>query len=123
MLNLAIVVGTLTKPTQVRALPSGLSLACFDLQVVRDDQAMDTVPVAFFDAPAEVAEWRASQELLAVGRVRRRFFRIGGVTQSRTELVAERVVPFSAQDRVVGVLSTAGAAIARLLDEIGARAR
>ena len=28
-----------------------------------------------------------------VGRVRRRFFRAGGVTQSRTEVVADEVVP------------------------------
>jgi single-strand DNA-binding protein len=33
------------------------------------------------------------QELLVTGRVRRRFFRAGGVTQSRTEVVADRVVP------------------------------
>ena len=30
-------------------------------------------------------------EVVVVGRVRRRFFRSGGATQSRTEVVAERV--------------------------------
>jgi single-strand DNA-binding protein len=32
-------------------------------------------------------------DVLVVGRVRRRFFRAGGVTQSRTEVVASAVVP------------------------------
>ena len=89
MLNMAIAMGNLAKPAQVRALPSGLMFAYFDLQVRTADQVLETVPVAIFDAPAQVPEWTTGQGLLAVGRVRRRFFRSGGATQSRTELVAD----------------------------------
>jgi single-strand DNA-binding protein len=32
-------------------------------------------------------------EVIVVGTVRRRFFRAGGATQSRTEVVADRIVP------------------------------
>jgi single-strand DNA-binding protein len=39
-------------------------------------------------------------ELLVTGRVRRRFFRAGGATQSRTEVVAEAVVVATDQRRV-----------------------
>ena len=84
MLNMAIAMGNLAKPAQVRALPSGLMFAYFDLQVRTADQVLETVPVAIFDAPAQVPEWTTGQGLLAVGRVRRRFFRSGGATQSRT---------------------------------------
>ena len=40
---------------------------------------------------AAAASWEAGQAVVVVGHVRRRFFRAGGATQSRTEVVAERV--------------------------------
>ncbi|HET7523922.1 MAG TPA: hypothetical protein VFJ79_07250, partial [Acidimicrobiales bacterium] len=50
--------------------------------------------------------------VVVVGRVRRRFFRSGGVTQSRTEVVASRVVRAGASARVRAALDEAAAAIA-----------
>jgi len=118
VLNLAVVMGNLAKPTQVRALPSGLLFAYFDIQVRRADQSLETVPVALFDAPGQVSEWATGEGLLAVGRVRRRFFRIGGTTQSRTELVAERVLPLAPEEGVRAALAYAGGAIAAALEDI-----
>jgi single-strand DNA-binding protein len=37
--------------------------------------------------------WSTGEEVLVVGRVRRRFFRAGGATQSRTEVAATLAVP------------------------------
>ncbi len=119
MLNLAVVVGNLAKPAQVRALPSGLWLAYFDLQVRRADRSLETVPVVLFDAPAQVPEWPRGQELLAAGRVRRRFFCAGGATQSRTELVADRVLPLALEEGVRTALAYAEGAIAAALGEVG----
>jgi single-strand DNA-binding protein len=51
----------------------------------------------------------ADQDVVVVGRVRRRFFRSGGVTQSRTEVVAEVVLPTGQTKRVAGVLRAAAA--------------
>jgi len=48
------------------------------------------VPVVWFEAPARAAELAVDEQV--VGRVRRRFFRAGGGTQSRTEVVADVVV-------------------------------
>src|SRR5580658_1785188 len=56
MLNMAVVIGSLAKPVLVRNLPSGLSLASFDLMVPRADQSADTVPVALFDTPEDMPE-------------------------------------------------------------------
>jgi single-strand DNA-binding protein len=42
-----------------------------------------------------------------VGRVERRFFRSGGATQSRTELIAERVVPARRSKTVRSLLAQA----------------
>ena len=39
MLNMAVVIGNLTKPVEIRSLPSGTSVASFDLQVLRTDQS------------------------------------------------------------------------------------
>jgi single-strand DNA-binding protein len=50
------------------------------------------VPVAWFDAPATGRDLAAGTDVVVVGSVRRRFFRAGDATQSRTEVVAERIV-------------------------------
>jgi single-strand DNA-binding protein len=44
------------------------------------------------DAPDSVLDLEPDAEVVVVGRTRRRFFRAGGSTQSRTEVVAEQVV-------------------------------
>ena len=48
---------------------------------------------------AGAATWAAGDEVLVTGRIRRRFFRAGGVTQSRTEVVATDVVPTRREPR------------------------
>jgi single-strand DNA-binding protein len=118
VLNMVVVIGSLAKPMQVRSLPSGLSLASFDLMVPRADQSTDTVPVALFDTPEHVPDWPAGQEVLAIGRVRRRFFRVAGSTQSRTEVVADKVLALSHKESVCLALAGAGAALAAIVDHL-----
>lgn len=118
MLNMVIVIGKLARPLQVRSLPSGISLACFDVQVARGDDSTDTVPVALFEAADSVREWKAGLDLLVIGRVRRRFFRIGGGTQSRTEVVAEVALPLGQVDGVRSALTKAGTALAGLVQDL-----
>jgi single-strand DNA-binding protein len=91
--NLANVVGTLTRPPEARPLPSGDTVVALELSVRPDDRPAESVPVAWFEPPAAVADWAPGEEVLVVGRVRRRFFRAGGVTQSRTVIVAGTAVP------------------------------
>ena len=126
VLNLAIVIGHLAKDSQVRQLPSGLSLASFDLLVPRPgDQASETVPIALFDAPAyghSAPDYRSGQELVVVGRVRRRFFRVSGATQSRTEVVADRVLPVAQTDDVRSALTSVVDRLALVAGEIGGTA-
>lgn len=91
--NLSILVGTLSHDAEVRDLPSGDQVLSLDITIRRDGAPAESVPVAWFGAPPSAAAWSAGTELLVVGRVRRRFFRAGGATQSRTEVVASRAVP------------------------------
>jgi single-strand DNA-binding protein len=120
MLNMVIVIGKLTRPLQVRSLPSGVWLASFDLHVVRADESVDTVLVALFQTAENAVEWKTGEELLVVGRVRRRFFRIGGSTQSRTEVVAEIALSLNHKDKVCTALADAGTALAGIVDDLNA---
>ena len=87
-------------------------------QVRPADRSLGTVPVVLFDEPEQVSQWVTGQELLAIGRLRRRFFRIGGATQSRTEMVAEQVLPLEQKASVCTALVQVGRTIAGVLEDL-----
>jgi len=89
--NLVVLRGTLSSEPSSRTLPSGSVLVTLNVTTQHADGAR-SVPVAWFDPPAKsLARLTSGTELVAVGYVRRRFFRGGGATQSRTEVVVERL--------------------------------
>jgi len=90
LMNVVVLHGTLSSDPVTRTLTSGSVLVSLEL-TTRVDGASVSVPVAWFDPPAAVA-WTAGDTLLVTGTVRRRFFRTGGLTQSRTEVVAAEVI-------------------------------
>ena len=95
-LNVAVVRGTTSSPVEVRTLASGTVLAQLQVTTRIDGTAL-SVPVTVLDPPAWVEAVDADEELVVVGRVRRRFFRAGGTTASRVEIEAQIVAP--ARDR------------------------
>jgi single-strand DNA-binding protein len=118
MINLVALHGRLARPAEQRVLPSGSHVVSIELTVRRDGAPAETVPVSWIDAPAWASVLDADAEIVVIGRVRRRFFRAGGVTQSRTEVVAETIVPAASVKRARGALAKAGAQLddaARLL--------
>jgi single-strand DNA-binding protein len=84
-MNVVAVSGHLSSEPTVRELQSGSVLMTFEL-TTRVDEVGVSVPLVWFDPPKKVAV-AAGDEIAAVGTVRRRFYRAGGVTQSRTEVV------------------------------------
>lgn len=93
-MNIAVVRGRLSRPPEARDLPSGDQLVALVVTVpASDDRRAESVPVVWFTAPPSALAWEPDDEVVVIGRVRRRFFRAGAVTQSRTEVVAERVLP------------------------------
>jgi single-strand DNA-binding protein len=90
--NVVIMLGTLSRDPETRALPSGDLLLSFDLTIRSGDEPAHSAPVVWFEPPDTSAALGAGDDVLVVGRVRRRWFRSGGATQSRTEVVADRVV-------------------------------
>ena len=114
--NLVVLRGALAAEPQERTLPSGSVAVQFDVRTTLGDAgdgAAATVPVSWIDPPpAERALLEVGEGLVVVGAVCRRFFRAGGATQSRTEVVAEVIVP---QRRT----RSARSAIARAVDSLG----
>jgi single-strand DNA-binding protein len=86
--NVVVLCGHVSSEPRSRELPSGSTLVQVEV-TTRTAAGTATVPVVWFDPTVEVV---AGADVVVVGHVRRRFFRAGGVTQSRTEVVADRVV-------------------------------
>lgn len=107
MINLVVLMGVLARPAQDVELPSGDRLVSLEVTVRRPDGPAEPVPVQWPDAPAWASMLDAGTEVAVIGRVRRRFFRAGGVTQSRTEVVARRVARASARTKVRGIVDEA----------------
>lgn len=106
-LNLAVVCGDLSSEPMRRVLRSGSELISLEVTIRREDGPTETVPVAWFDAPSWADGLAAGDGVVVVGRVRRRFFRVGASTQTRTEVLATRVARTSQHGRVAKVLAEA----------------
>jgi hypothetical protein len=94
-MNLVIVRGRLSSPPRSTELASGDVLVRFEVTVARDDGPADSVPVCWLGprrgAPSPSLD--TGDEVVAVGRVRRRWYRPpGGPSRSATEMVADVVL-------------------------------
>jgi single-strand DNA-binding protein len=105
--NVCIIQGRLTRPPDQRVVGSGRSLVTYEVSVECPEGGAETVPVVWEAAPAVAIDLDVDTEVVVVGRVRRRWFRSGGATQSRTEVVAEGVVPRRATKRVAKLVGDA----------------
>lgn len=106
-MNIVVLQGRLSRPSDERVLGSGTRLVAYDVTVDGPEGGRDeTVPVVWLDPPASAALDRDT-EVVVVGRVRRRFFRAGGATASRTEVVADTVVPARQARRAASALDRA----------------
>lgn len=92
MFNVVAIEGVLARPANTRELPSGSRLTTMEVTVRSAGNPTETVPLAWFDAPAWAGELDTETEVVLSGRVRRRYFQTAGTTQSRTEVIVERLV-------------------------------
>ena len=107
MTNVVVLQGMLARPAVDVQLPSGDRLVSLEVTVRREDGPAEPVPVQWTGPPAWAAALDTGTAVAVLGRVRRRFFRAGGVTQSRTEVVAARVVRASARAKVRALMDEA----------------
>ena len=91
--NVAVVSGVLSSDPLPRDLPSGDTVISYEVTVRGEGAVTSTVPVAWFGPPDRLPALASGDAVVVTGRINRRFFRAGGQTQSRTELVADAVLP------------------------------
>lgn len=109
--NLAVIRGPVPNDPQPRDLPSGRVVVQFDVVTRVESGGREvnvSVPVAWHEpTSAQLGAIVAGVDVVVVGTVRRRFFRVGGSTQSRTELVAGAVIPARRRKQVDAALRSA----------------
>ena len=103
-MNIVVLYGTLSKNPEERELPSGDRLVSYEVTVRPAEGRAESVPVVWSDGPASAVALPAGTEVMVVGRVRRRYFRSGGATQSRTEVVASTVLSKPTKRRVASLV-------------------
>ncbi len=110
-MNIVLLRGTLSSAPTHRDLPSGSRVVTYEVTTRSDDGPACSVPVAWFDPPSSAPALSEGREVVVAGQVRRRFFRSGGATASRTEVVAAAVVPASRTKRVERLVAEALAVV------------
>jgi len=121
--NLAVLCGTLSKAPELRFLADGRTVWELDLTVRQDGRSTTTVPVSWAAPPAATppGRWSPGEEVVVVGTVRRRFYRAGGATVSRTDVLADGVIPARQRKRAAALLADAISAL-HLAETCSARA-
>lgn len=114
-INLAVVSGIMTNDPVHRELAGGDTIVQFDVATAMESDGRTStisVPVSWRNpSAAAVGALITGDEVVVTGRVERRFFRSGGATQARTELVAERCLPARRTKSVRSLLAAAAATL------------
>lgn len=111
-LNVAVVRGTVSSEPKVRELPSGDTVTNVEV-TTRLVTGSVSVPVVVHEGSVTVGQ---GDVVVVAGHIARRFFRSGGVTQSRTELVADKLVKAT---RTKTADKTLAAAVTRIAESTG----
>jgi single-strand DNA-binding protein len=115
-LNLAVVRGVCSSAPEIRVLDSGTALAVLQVTARPSDGTAVSVPVVSWNPPAGVERLDVGDEIVAVGRVRRRFYQAGGGAASRVEVEAEVLARASDRRRVGVALRRAQEALEMLTE-------
>lgn len=114
--NIVVLRGTVAAEPVLRELPTGSVFeATIHTHVVLVQSAVrEPVPVVWDVA---VATAHAGDTVVVRGRVRQRFFRSGGLTVARTEVVASEIVSVRRRKAVFSTLARIETELARLAAE------
>ena len=110
-MNVVVLRGKLSRAPDERELDSGARLVRYEVTTRADDGPADTSPVAWLGAPASAVAFEAGEEVVVVGRVRRRWFRRGPATESRVEVAADAVIPARQRKKVDAAIAKAVSAL------------
>ncbi|HUZ43017.1 MAG TPA: single-stranded DNA-binding protein [Acidimicrobiales bacterium] len=124
-MNIVALSGRLSRPPEEKTLASGSRMMSLQVTVegVGEKARAESVPVAWFDPTSGALDLDQGDPVVVIGRVRRRFYRGTAGTQSRTEVVAERVVPAGRPAAVRTAMASAIERLAEGLDQPKPKAR
>jgi single-stranded DNA-binding protein len=105
-MNITVVCGTLSSDPVWRSLPSGSTVVALEVTTDSAFETRSTVPVSMVDPRGvrELERLGTGDVVVVIGETRRRFFRTGGATGSRTEVRATHVIPAGRRARVTSAL-------------------
>ena len=109
-MNIVILQGTISSDPVAKDLGAGMRAMSFEMSTVIDDGTTVSVPVVWFDP--DPVTFDEGDKVTVIGTVRRRFFRAGGMTVPRTDVVAEAVA--SDPKRLADALAACAARVAGL---------
>ena len=90
--NLVVLRGIIRRDPEFRVLASGDELMSLDLTVRSGEAPAESVPVVWPNPAAAAVKFIEGDDVVVVGRIRRRFFRAGGSTATRTEVHADKIL-------------------------------
>jgi len=90
--NLVVLRGLIRRDPEFRVLASGDELMTLDLTVRSGEAPAESVPVVWPNPAAAAVKFIEGDDVVVVGRIRRRFFRAGGSTATRTEVHADKIL-------------------------------
>jgi len=90
--NLVVLRGLIRRDPEFRVLASGDELMSLDLTVRSGEAPAESVPVVWPNPAAAAVKFIEGDDVVVVGRIRRRFFRAFGSTATRTEVHADKIL-------------------------------
>ena len=111
VMNVVVLRGTLQDEPLERTLSSGVTVTNWEVRAA-DTETVQTVPVQWEDADRRVQAITAGDEGGVLGTIRRRFFRTGGATAARTEVLGAQMAKPTQRKAMAKVLNHAQAALA-----------
>jgi single-strand DNA-binding protein len=118
--NLALLRGVIIAVPTQRTLPNGAVAVGVDLATTLATGRV-TIPLSWIDPPLHMlTRLQPGREVVVTGTVRRRFYRAGGATQSRTEVVVDQLVPATSTKSVHPLVD---GAVERLRSSFGSPGR
>jgi single-strand DNA-binding protein len=108
-INISVVRGVLSTEVRISDLRAGSIVYNFEVTTNVGDER-HVVPVAWRD-PNRPARLTIGDEIVVVGAIHRRWFRAGGASQSRTELVASNVGKVDSMRTIKAVAVAASALV------------
>lgn len=90
--NLVVLRGLIRRDPEFRVLASGDELMSLDLTVRSGEAPAESVPVVWANPAAAAVKLVEGDDVVVVGRIRRRFFRAGASTATRTEVHADKIL-------------------------------